>query len=756
MKTKNCLLLVIALLCNSILFSQKIYLPKEVHNKKASIPKVMKKISKIVLEKDKKDSTTFYYNSIFQIQLLAEKYKNAETSIDKYIDGYTINKLRTGRMFLYKVFAKAGQLSKKESIPFNEAYKKSFTNSYINLKDVLKPEVTRSVNNDTKTSDLEERFHKSLKEYKDKDSLSIGQAKSLCNAFSKFYIYSKVGQLAHKLLDEEDKKIFDIRRNVLIKTGNGGEVTALLIRKKGTKRKLPAIFVYNIYAGSYDYEVAKRAAVNGYVGVAVNTRGKRLSKNEILPFEFDGKDSYKTIDWISKHKWCNGDVGMMGGSYLGFSQWSATKNLHPALKTIVPQVSVGIGIDYPMQNNVFMSYMLQWINYVRNNKFTDENVFASSDYEKAYDEYYLKGLSFNKLDSILNKGENKIFQKWLQHPGYDSFWQNMVPYKNEFKNINIPVLSTTGYYDADQIGALYYFNQHYKHNPKANHYLVIGPYSHGGGQHYPSKVLMGYTIDKAALISIHELAYQWFDYILKNKKKPELLKDKINYQVMGANSWKHCSSFGNMNSNTFKFYLSNITDGQNFKLKTSKPSHEGSISYEIDLSKRSKNDSHGFFSGTIKGEEINSENAISFITEPFNEDVSVNGTFGGELNLAINKKDLDVFIKLYEILPDGSYFFLSEYLSRASYAKDNENRELLEPFKNYKFPIKQSFMTSRKIAKGSKLLVIFGVNKSKYWEINYGTGKTVSTETIKDAGEPLLVKLINNSYISVGYNKEEK
>ena len=414
---KNSFIFLALLLWANSSFSQKIHLPKEIHSNENSIPKAMKKISKVILEKDKKDSTISYYNSIFHIQLLAEEYENSGNCIDKYIDSYTINKLRTGKVFLYKIFAKASQLSEKKSIPFNEAFKKSFIDSYINLKDVLKPEVTRSINGDTKISDLKERFYKSLKEYKDKDSISIGQAKSLCNAYSKFSIYSKVGQLAQKLLEEEDEKIFDIRENVLIKTANGGEVTALLIRKKGAKRKLPAIFIYNIYAGSYDFEVAKSAAVNGYIGVAVNTRGKRLSKNEILPFEFDGKDSYKIIDWISKHKWCNGDIGMMGGSYLGFSQWSATKKIHPALKTIVPQVSVGIGIDYPMQNNVFMSYMLQWINYVRNNKFTDENVFAGNDYEEAYDKYYLKGLAFNKLDSILNKGENKIFQKWLKHPG---------------------------------------------------------------------------------------------------------------------------------------------------------------------------------------------------------------------------------------------------------------------------------------------------------------------------------------------------
>ena len=43
--------------------------------------------------------------------------------------------------------------------------------------------------------------------------------------------------------------------------------------------------------------------------------------------------------------------------------------------------------------------------------------------------------------------------------------------------------------------------------------------------------------------------------------------------------------------------------------------------------------------------------------------------------MSINKRDTDVFMRLYEILPDGSYFYLSNYLARVSYAKNNEKRD---------------------------------------------------------------------------------
>jgi predicted acyl esterase len=66
--------------------------------------------------------------------------------------------------------------------------------------------------------------------------------------------------------------------------------------------------------------------------------------------------------------------------------------------------------------------------------------------------WYKSGKSFRSLDTISGK-PSKTFQRWLDHPGYDKYWQKMVPYKDEFANINIPILTTTGYYDDDQIGA---------------------------------------------------------------------------------------------------------------------------------------------------------------------------------------------------------------------------------------------------------------------------------------------------------------
>ncbi|MFP3675180.1 CocE/NonD family hydrolase, partial [Bacillus sp. SIMBA_031] len=88
---------------------------------------------------------------------------------------------------------------------------------------------------------------------------------------------------------------------------------------------------------------------------------------------FEIEDVNEVIDWIIKQPWNNGKVGMIGGSYDGFSQWAAVKNLHPALKTIIPTASVGFGVDFPIFNNCFSPYMLRWLSYAR--KVTNYNLF---------------------------------------------------------------------------------------------------------------------------------------------------------------------------------------------------------------------------------------------------------------------------------------------------------------------------------------------------------------------------------------------
>ena len=527
--------------------------------------------------------------------------------------------------------------------------------------------------------------------------------------------------------------IYIIQDSVLIPTKSGIDISAIIVRKKTNTNPLPVLLFYTTYyQDASDAIFGKKSADRDYVGVVAYVRGIRTDLKNYQPFENEGKDIYDIIDWISKQKWCNGSVGMYSGSYTGFSQWATVKKNHPALKTIVPQVAVMPGYDFPMENNVPLSHILSWSN---------DNIYKNKLLPRGLPfDYFNSGIAYNKMDSLAGL-QNSIFQKWLSHPAYDSYWKSFVPTPAEYAKIDIPILTTTGYYDGSQIGAIQYFKLHTKYNKNANHYFIIGPYDHFGGQRRPAKNLMGYEIDSVANISMMNLAYDWLDYILKGKPKPDILKDRVNYQVMGTNEWKHSPSLQKINNDTLTFYLNKQ------KLSSKKPVKKCFEKQTVDFNDRESQ--NNYFTPSIIFDTLDVSNGLVFTTDPFQTEFEMNGSFTGKLWATINKKDMDVSLALYELMPNGKYFFLTRFVGRASFAKNNSKRQLLQPNKKELMPFDNTRFVSKKFGKGSRIVILLNVNKHPFEIINYGSGKAVSDETIKDSGEPLQIKWHNDSFIKI-------
>ena len=80
-------------------------------------------------------------------------------------------------------------------------------------------------------------------------------------------------------------------------------------------------------------------------------------------------------------------------------------------------------------------------------------------------------------------------------------------------------------------------------------------------------------------------------------------------------------------------------------------------------------------------------------------------------------------------------------------------RKLLRPGIKETIHFDRTRMVSRQIGKGSRLLVVLNINKNSFAQVNYGTGKDVSDETIKDAKEPLKIKWHTDSFIKIPVSK---
>ncbi|WP_405564761.1 CocE/NonD family hydrolase [Polaribacter sp. Asnod6-C07] len=677
---------------------------------------------------------------LFKFQLIRGNYKEALVTFQKRIKKTPINQRQYLDIYLHYVEAKFSK-------DFKGAFKKSYRKYVKNSDDIQVINLDKALIIRDPTDYYVSNFKNTYQNIKS-EKISQSTAKDLVKKYFLSTVFSSTRELYFDEIKQDHKHRYTINDSIVIPMKDGAEVSIVVVKRKvKSSNKKSAILVSSIYAGTNEVS-AMLSASKGYIGVIANTRGKRLSKSEIKPLEYEHTDVYEVIDWISKQSWSNQKVAMFGGSYNGFAQWASMKHkVHPALKTIVPMVAIAPGIDYPMENNVLHNYSYSWNFYVTNNKFLDFG--ASNDFNRwnsLKNKWYKTGVAFNKLDS-LDGQVNTLWNRYMAHPSYDDFWKKMIPYKQEFAKIDIPILTITGYYDDSQRGAMYYYNEHFKYAKNPNHYLLVGPYDHWTAQSKPEENLRNYKLDKAALINIEEdLLYQWFDYILKGKTKPSILKDKVNFQVMNTNTWMHKPTLSAMTNDTLQFYLSSDKQGDFYALKTKATNSE--VSMSVDFKDRKSMTNTDYYPWPLEREQINVKDGLTFKSETLTEDVIINGSFLGSLELIINKKDVDYSVIVYQLTPDNKYFHLSYYIGRASYAKDREHRNLLTPNQKGQISFNNSKLISKKIEKGSKIVVVVNVNKNNNAQINYGTGKDVNTESIKDAKRPLQITFTGNSCIS--------
>src|SRR5690606_22285202 len=154
---------------------------------------------------------------------------------------------------------------------------------------------------------------------------------------------------------------------------------------------------------------------------------------------------------------------------------------------------------------------------------------------------------------------------------YDAYWQSMIPAGQDFANIDIPVLVQTGYYDGGVIGVLHYMREHLRHRPNADHRLLIGPYHHTAMTSGVQANFAGHDIDEAARLDLQAVRLQWFDHVFRGAPLPDLLRDQVNYQVMGTNRWRHASSLDTMASRRLRLHLTGQRDGERYALSNRGP-----------------------------------------------------------------------------------------------------------------------------------------------------------------------------------------
>jgi hypothetical protein len=537
----------------------------------------------------------------------------------------------------------------------------------------------------------------------------------------------------------------DLQWGVRIPMRDGVELNATVYRPTGQSGPLPVIFTLTPYSADTYHPRAMYFARNGYVFALVDVRGRGNSGGDFDPFASDARDGHDLVEWLARQPWSNGKVTMWGGSYAGRNQWETAKERPPHLATIVPVASPRLGVDFPASYNIFFSYDIQWLTFTSGN-LANGNLFGEQSFWiQKFRERYLSHRPFRELDAIVGN-PNPIFQKWLSHPTVDAYWRSMSPTPEQFRQIDLPILSITGHHDGDQPGALAYYREHMRLASQAardRHYLILGPWDHAGTR-TPTRDVGGLTFGPASQLDLNDLHRQWYDWTMKDGPKPEFLKKRVAYYVVGpgAETWKYADTLEEIGTERRKLYLTSEGGRANDVFRS------GSLT--ADKPRPSEPDRFVYDPLDVRPAELESQpvndyltdqrgalnlfgNGLVYHSEPFPDSTEVSGQVKLSLWLALDVPDTDFKADLYEILPDGGSVLLASDLLRARYRESLERETLVPPGKILRYDFNGFRWFSRQVSKGSRLRLVISCPNTIFLQKNYNSGGVVANETAKDA-----------------------
>ena len=718
-------------------------------------PSTMRDLAERVLPVYQEDDRERYLANLSILQLTAQNYLAADQTRDELRERRkAADAGRTpGRSVMIDLYTRAKVARQNDHVPFQQAFARVYRDTVPKLNNFDAYALTTLMAASPAT--FRAALQKEFEQHRAKGSVTMSEAVQLLTTYRNFEVQRSVAPLVAQLRSEDDKNRYTEDEPVFVAIPHGPSLKVLVVRPRNGPATLPALLEFtNDPAINY----ARECAAHGYIGVVAYARGVGGSLGARLPFQKDGADAREVIAWIIRQSWSDGRVGMYGSGYSGFAAWAAAKHLPPALKAIATADPLAPGINFPMEGSVYRNAALRWA-YEQTIAPDLQGQPPPDDaaWRETFEGWYRRGDAYRDLRAP-GRRRVPIFTRWLNHPSYDRFWQKMLPFQNEFAQISIPVLTMSGYYAASAPGATWYFSQHTRYNKQADHRLFIGPYDDNAIRRPTPAALSGLELDPKAQLNLRELRYQWFDAIFRGGRMPPLLQARINYEVPGANEWRHAADVEAISTGVQRYFLGAQNQlvaegpaGAAPAAAPARPAARGSgIAAEQHLSFTDRSDASWTAAPDLVLHGLPVHNGVSFVSEPLARGLDLAGFVSGHLVVTVNRMDADFSVAAFELTAGGDYIklFAPEFEFRASYLKDRIHRNLLGDGVRETLDFRSERMASRRLQAGSRIVLVLSIIKRPDREINYGRGDDVSVESMNNEGvEPLRVRWYSQSSI---------
>jgi len=428
----------------------------------------------------------------------------------------------------------------------------------------------------------------------------------------------------------------------------------------------------------------ERLVQNGYAVVCVDVRGTGSSfcsrHMEFSPDEV--KDSAEIADWIVAQPWSNGVIGTLGTSYTGTTAELALTNHHPAIKAAViryAQFDAYTDIVCPggVRNSGFMKTWSRF-NHALDTDYLKE--FASRNISP------LAGIALQGMAPVDDDVDRKLLSEAVQQhqDNYDIYETSKeVVFRDDTSESGISLDQISTCTRADQIHAsnvpIYNWSSWFDGgftlsavkrflsitNPGSR--LILGPWDHGGRMN-PDP----HSGDFKTYFDHTGEVLRFFDHYLKGHATGIEADPLVRYFTMAEESWKSADSWPPPG------YLHNplyIHRGRRLVIDQP-PEQSGSDPYQIDYSTSSGTASRWVSLINVKQVNIaypdRNEQDVKLLvyqTEPIGRDMEVTGHPLVTLYIRSQSDDVQIFVYLEDVTPNGKILYVTEGQFRAIHRK---------------------------------------------------------------------------------------
>ena len=449
-------------------------------------------------------------------------------------------------------------------------------------------------------------------------------------------------------------------------------------------------------------------AERGYQVLIQSCRGTFGSGGNFTCLSQEHDDGLATVEWIKKQNWFPGEMGTVGGSYLGYTQWAIASET-PEVKAMAPLITTStftkqfyMGESFSLEGHLVWSNMMRDVHNSRMAQLGSEDLSILGRQSKL--QRAMMHLPLSEADEVLSGKPIASWQDVIQHCEPEYEWWQSTDRRDKVSGVRAQVSFQSGWFDIFLPWMMedYQLLRQAGHNP----YMTIGPWQHG---------------NRAGMAEGLRQSLAWHNAHLRGDRSG-LREAPVRVFVMGADEWRDFPEWPPPDFLPERWHLQ-----PGGGLATEMPPPSDPDCYRYDPTDPTPNLAGAIMRGRW-GQQDNRElesrsDVLVYTSQPMEQELEVIGPVEAELLIRSSLEHTDFYARLCDVDPKGRSLNICDGLQRR-----RPNHPAPESDGCIRVNIKL-WPTAYCLRKGHRIRLQVSSGAHPRWVRNTGSGEPIATAT---------------------------